>query len=139
MLPKHTKKYKTIKRSPQIRTPMKTSVHIIMTRTSIPYSKLRKPNSLLIEQMLLFKLKIFNFKTSQNLLYHFFISRNRHVLINSDDKSYSICIRKLFSSLNHLPNPPKKDSRSKNYAKEEFYMTRNSDITALHLNIFVMY
>lgn len=61
--------------------------------------------------------------------------------MNSNDKSYSICIRKLYQIF--LPEPPthfsKKDSHSKNYIKEDFYMTRNSDVTALHLNIFVMY
>lgn len=48
MLPKHTKKYKTIKRPAPMRIPMTMSVHMIMARTSIPYSKLRKTNSLLI-------------------------------------------------------------------------------------------
>jgi len=65
------KKYKTIERRLLMRIPMKISaVHM---RTSIPYSKLQKSNSLLAYcANATFLVKImFNFKISHNLLYHF--------------------------------------------------------------------
>lgn len=72
---KHTKKYKTIERFPPMRIPMKISaVHTITVRTSISYSELEKTNSLPIYcANTTFQVKIFNFKTSHNLLYHFIL------------------------------------------------------------------
>lgn len=89
-----------------MRIPMKMSVQIIMTRTSIPHSELRKTNSLLIYCAdATFQVRNILFQNfTKPVLPFYFTRRIRHILMNSDDKSYSVCRRKLYQVF--FPQPP---------------------------------